>query len=123
MDVNFLAVLTDFSPDSVPGDADNSSLRIIPPITTSGNTMKLPTNIASLAGILSAAMLVASCGGSSSNDQDTLTSMVTAVNGVSTETCAVSAQCLDFSAPFTFGNLAQVARMLSQVKSSQVKSS
>ena len=111
----FLAVLTVFSTDLVPGDAKNSSLRIISPITTSGNTMKLPTKIASLAGILSAAMLVASCGGSSSNDQDTITSMVTAVNGVSTETCAVSAQCLDFSAPFTFGNLAQVARKLSQV--------
>ena len=117
----FLAVLTVFSTDLVPGDANNSSLRIVSPITTSGNIMKLPTKIASLAGILSAAILLASCGDSSPHDQDTLTTVDTAANGISAKTCAVSAQCLGFSAPFTVGNLAQVARMLSQVKSSQVK--
>ena len=48
----FLAVLTDFSTDSVPGDAINSSLRIIYRTTTSGNIRKLSTKIAGLAGIL-----------------------------------------------------------------------
>ena len=71
----FLAVLTDFSTDSVPGDANNSSLRIILPTTTSGNKRKLSTKIAGLAGILSAAILLTSCGGSSPHDQDTLSSM------------------------------------------------
>jgi hypothetical protein len=77
--------------------------------------MKPQVKITSISCLLSAALIVSSCGGSSTNNHDTPTTMVTAANGVSTETCAQSAQCLDFSSPFAFGNLVQIAKKLSQV--------
>ncbi len=68
--------------------------------------------------MLSAAAILVACGGSNSSytyDPGTPTVMVTALNGVSSHTCAPDAQCIDFSSQVAFGNLAGIAPTVSQV--------
>ena len=62
------------------------------------------------------AVSLISCGGNdsgSATDPGTPTTLVTAVNGVSTKTCAQDAQCIDFT-PIGFGTIAGIAATLSQ---------
>ena len=63
------------------------------------------------------AVSLISCGGNdsgSATDPGAPTTLVTAVNGVSTKTCAQNAQCIDFTPIIGFGSIAGIAATLSQ---------